>query len=67
MTGFIVKRFGYNPGFLVLATIATLALASLLFAMPETKDTGDNQDEPRMDWDGNHGRADGAATTQGRT
>ncbi|HLI82102.1 MAG TPA: MFS transporter [Candidatus Binataceae bacterium] len=41
MTGFIVKRSGYNFGFIVLAMIAAVALASLLFAMPETKDTGD--------------------------
>ena len=38
MTGFIVKRFGSNAGFIVLASIAAIALASLLFAMPETKD-----------------------------
>ncbi|HLX38021.1 MAG TPA: MFS transporter [Candidatus Binataceae bacterium] len=38
MTGFVVKRAGYNVGFIVLAAIAAAALASLLFAMPETKD-----------------------------
>ena len=42
MTGFIVKRSGYNSGFVVLAIIAAVALASLLFAMPETKGIGDN-------------------------
>ena len=67
MTGFIVKRSGYNFGFIVLAMIAAVALASLLFAMPETKDTGDERDANHMDRHGNHGRADGAAATQGRT
>lgn len=42
MTGFIVTRSGYNCGFVVLAMIAAVALASLLFAMPETKDSGDD-------------------------
>ena len=36
MTGFVVARTGFNFGFLVLAAIAGIALASLLFAMPET-------------------------------
>jgi predicted MFS family arabinose efflux permease len=45
MTGFIVKRSGYNFGFIVLAMIAAVALASLLFLMPETKDAGD---EPKL-------------------
>jgi hypothetical protein len=44
MTGFIVRRSGYNFGFVVLAMIAAVALASLLFAMPETKDSGDDRD-----------------------
>jgi MFS family permease len=66
MSGFIVKRAGYNFGFIVLATIATVALASLVFMMPETKDAGD-QDATTLDRHGNHGRADGAAAAQGRT
>jgi predicted MFS family arabinose efflux permease len=67
MTGFIVKHSGYNVGFLVLAAIAALALASLLFAMPETKDFGGEPNANRLDRDRNHGRADGAAVAQGRT
>jgi hypothetical protein len=39
MTGFIAKRSGHNFGFVVLAMIAAVAFASLLFAMPETKDS----------------------------
>jgi predicted MFS family arabinose efflux permease len=67
MTGFIVKRSGYNFGFVVLAMIAAVALATLLFAMPETKDSGDQHHANSVDRDRNHGRADGAATAQGRT
>jgi len=66
MTGFIVKRSGYNFGFVVLAMIAAVALASLLIAMPETKDTGDQHHANRVDRDRNNGRADGAAAAQGR-
>ncbi len=67
MTGFLVRRAGYNFAFAVLAAIAAAALASLLFGMPETRDIGEQQDANRMDRDRNHGRADGAATAQGRT
>lgn len=67
MTGFIVKRSGYNTGFIVLAMIAAVALTSLLFAMPETKDAGDDQNAYRMDRDRNNGSADGAAAAQGRS
>ncbi len=67
MTGFIVKRSGYNFGFVVLAMIAAVALATLLFAMPETKDSGDQHHANSVDRDRNHGRADGAAAAQGRT
>ncbi len=66
MTGFIVKRSGYNFGFVVLAMIAAVALASLLLAMPETKDTGDQHHANRVDRDRNNGRSDGAATAHGR-
>jgi MFS family permease len=65
MTGFIVKRAGFNVGFVVLATIAALALASLLFAMPETKHLGGEPDANLVDRDRNNGRADGAAAAQG--
>ncbi len=44
MTGFIVKRSGYNLGFVVLAVIAAVALATLLFAMPETRDAADERE-----------------------
>jgi MFS family permease len=37
MTGFIVKAAGYNAGFLMLATIAVVALLFYGFAMPETR------------------------------
>jgi predicted MFS family arabinose efflux permease len=67
MTGFIVKRFGSNAGFIVLASIAAIALASLLFAMPETKDLGGERDAVSMDRDRNNGRADGATAAQSRT
>jgi MFS family permease len=66
MTGFIVKRAGYHVGFVVLAMIAAVALASLLFAMPETRDSGGERDANRVDRNRNHGRADGAAAAQGR-
>jgi predicted MFS family arabinose efflux permease len=66
MTGFIVKRSGYNSGFVVLAMIAAVALASLLFAMPETKDIGDQNHANGLDRNRNNGRADGAAIAQGR-
>ncbi len=66
MTGFIVKRSGYNFGFIVLAIIAAVALAALLFAMPETKDAGD-QNATTLDRHRDHGGADGAAAAQGRT
>jgi MFS family permease len=36
MTGVIVSRFGFNAGFLTLATIALVALALYGLAMPET-------------------------------
>ena len=67
MTGFIVQRSGYNFGFVILAMIAAIALASLLFAMPETKDTGDQNHANSLDRNRNHGRADGAAAAQRRT
>ena len=66
-TRFIVKHSGFNFGFVSLAAIAAIALASLLFAMPETKTSGDKEHATRLGRDRNYGRADGAAAAQGRT
>jgi predicted MFS family arabinose efflux permease len=38
IAGAIVHHFGYNAGFLFLATVAAVALAILYFFMPETRD-----------------------------
>jgi predicted MFS family arabinose efflux permease len=40
IAGSIVHAFGYDTGFLVLAAIATMALAILFVFMPETRDQG---------------------------
>jgi predicted MFS family arabinose efflux permease len=39
IAGAIVNHFGYNAGFLFLASVAAVALAILYFFMPETRDT----------------------------
>ncbi len=38
IAGSIVRHFGYNTGFLFLATVAAVALGILYFFMPETRD-----------------------------
>ena len=38
IAGSIVHHFGYNTGFLFLATVAGVALGILYFFMPETRD-----------------------------
>ncbi len=37
LAGFVVQQAGYNAGFLLLATIAAVALGVFWFAVPETK------------------------------
>ena len=37
MAGFLVQKAGYNVGFLTLAAITVVALAVLLFFVPESK------------------------------
>jgi MFS family permease len=38
LAGFVAKNAGYNASFLMLAAIATLALAVFWFLVPETKE-----------------------------
>jgi MFS family permease len=49
LAGFVVKRAGYNAGFLTMAAIAGLALALFWFLMPETKMTDGQATLPAAD------------------
>jgi MFS family permease len=46
--GFIVAAFGYNAGFLTLATVAVIALLVMVVGMPETRSTTGKPDQPPL-------------------